>query len=102
MQSILAYIKWLETDVPKKKTPRGSGIFKIKGLKVLVTLFWVKWCTNKSAKVAIKIMDKVYWQRTAKSMLTHRFGEKIVTILVRDYSKFQIWQDTLNILCRLA
>lgn len=33
MQSILAYIKWLGTDVPKKKSPRGSGIFKIKGLK---------------------------------------------------------------------
>ena len=33
MQSILAYIKWLGTDVPKKKAPRGSGIFKIKGLK---------------------------------------------------------------------
>lgn len=33
MQSILAYIKWLGTDVPNKKAPRGSGIFKIKGLK---------------------------------------------------------------------
>lgn len=33
MTSILAYIKWLGTDVVKKKTPRGSGIFKIKGLK---------------------------------------------------------------------
>ncbi|MES2519397.1 MAG: c-type cytochrome [Bacteroidota bacterium] len=33
MQAILAYIKWLGTDVPKKKAPRGSGIFKIKGLK---------------------------------------------------------------------
>ena len=33
MQSILAYIKWLGTDVPKKKAPRGSGIFKMKGLK---------------------------------------------------------------------
>lgn len=33
MKGILAYIKWLGTDVPKKKIPRGSGIFKIKGLK---------------------------------------------------------------------
>lgn len=33
MQGILAYIKWLGTDVPKKKVPRGTGIFKIKGLK---------------------------------------------------------------------
>ena len=33
MQAILAYIKWLGTDVPRKKTPRGAGIFKIKGLK---------------------------------------------------------------------
>ncbi len=33
MQAILAYIKWLGTDVPKKKVPRGSGIFKLKGLK---------------------------------------------------------------------
>jgi thiosulfate dehydrogenase len=33
MRAILAYIKWLGTDVPKKKIPRGSGIFKIKSLK---------------------------------------------------------------------
>ncbi|MEA5404650.1 c-type cytochrome [Arcicella sp. DC2W] len=29
MQSVLAYIKWLGSDVPKKKIPRGAGIFKI-------------------------------------------------------------------------
>lgn len=33
MQSILAYIKWLGTDVPKKETPRGAGIFKLKVMK---------------------------------------------------------------------
>lgn len=33
MRAILAYIKWLGTDVAKKKTPKGSGIFKLKGLK---------------------------------------------------------------------
>jgi thiosulfate dehydrogenase len=33
MRAILAYIKWLGTDVAKKTTPRGTGIFKIKGLK---------------------------------------------------------------------
>lgn len=33
MKAILAYIKWVGSDVPKKTTPRGAGIFKIKGLK---------------------------------------------------------------------
>ena len=33
MKAILAYIKWLGSDVPPKKTPRGSGIYKVKGLK---------------------------------------------------------------------
>ena len=33
MRAILAYIKWLGTDVKKGKTPKGSGIFKLKGLK---------------------------------------------------------------------
>jgi thiosulfate dehydrogenase len=33
MRGILAYIKWLGTDVAKKEVPRGSGIFKLKGLK---------------------------------------------------------------------
>ncbi|MFN8344312.1 MAG: c-type cytochrome [Spirosomataceae bacterium] len=32
MKSILAYIQWLGTGVPKKTVPKGSGIFKIKGL----------------------------------------------------------------------
>lgn len=32
MRAILAYIKWLGTGVPKKVAPRGSGIYKIKGL----------------------------------------------------------------------
>ncbi|MEZ0486794.1 c-type cytochrome [Fibrella aquatica] len=32
MRAILAYIKWLGVDVPRKKTPRGAGIFKVKGL----------------------------------------------------------------------
>ncbi len=30
MKAILAYIKWLGQDVEKKKTPKGSGIFKLK------------------------------------------------------------------------
>jgi thiosulfate dehydrogenase len=33
MQAILAYIKWLGTDVEKGVAPKGSGIFKLKGLK---------------------------------------------------------------------
>ena len=33
MRGILAYIKWLGTDVPRKKMPRGTGLFKLKGLK---------------------------------------------------------------------
>ncbi|TAE28108.1 MAG: cytochrome C [Cytophagales bacterium] len=33
MKAILAYIKWLGTDVPPKKAPRGAGLFKLKGLK---------------------------------------------------------------------
>lgn len=33
MKAILAYIKWVGSDVPKKTTPRGAGIFKVKGLK---------------------------------------------------------------------
>lgn len=33
MKAILAYIKWVGQDVEKKKTPKGSGIFKLKGLK---------------------------------------------------------------------
>lgn len=33
MKAILAYIKWLGSDVPKKMAPKGSGIFKLKGLK---------------------------------------------------------------------
>ncbi|WP_337043721.1 c-type cytochrome [Emticicia sp. 17c] len=33
MKAILAYIKWVGTDVPKKTTPKGTGIFKLKGLK---------------------------------------------------------------------
>ena len=32
MQAILAYIKWLGTDLPPGQVPRGSGIFKLKGL----------------------------------------------------------------------
>lgn len=32
MQAILAYIKWVGSDVPKKHTPRGSGIYKLKSL----------------------------------------------------------------------
>lgn len=32
MQSIKAYIKWLGTDVPKKVSPKGTGIFKLKYL----------------------------------------------------------------------
>ena len=33
MQAILAYIKWIGGDVPKKYTPRGSGIYKLKLMK---------------------------------------------------------------------
>ncbi|WP_020604915.1 c-type cytochrome [Spirosoma spitsbergense] len=33
MRAIVAYINWLGTDVLPKTTPRGSGIFKLKGLK---------------------------------------------------------------------
>ena len=33
MQSILAYIKWLGSDIEKGKTPKGAGIFKLNGLK---------------------------------------------------------------------
>ena len=33
MKAILAYIKWIGSDVPQKITPRGAGIFKLKGLK---------------------------------------------------------------------
>jgi thiosulfate dehydrogenase len=33
MKAILAYIKWLGTDVDKGVAPKGSGIFKLKGLK---------------------------------------------------------------------
>ncbi|AFK04271.1 cytochrome c class I [Emticicia oligotrophica DSM 17448] len=33
MRAILAYIKWIGSDVPKKITPKGAGIFKLKGLK---------------------------------------------------------------------
>jgi thiosulfate dehydrogenase len=33
MRAILAYIKWLGNDVEKDKIPRGSGIFKLKGMK---------------------------------------------------------------------
>lgn len=33
MKAMLAYIKWLGTDVPKNESPKGSGIFKLKGLK---------------------------------------------------------------------
>jgi thiosulfate dehydrogenase len=32
MKAILAYIKWLGSDVPSKLVPKGSGIFKLKGL----------------------------------------------------------------------
>jgi thiosulfate dehydrogenase len=32
MKAILAYIEWLGTDVPKNNVPKGSGIFKLKGL----------------------------------------------------------------------
>ncbi|HEY1054883.1 MAG TPA: c-type cytochrome, partial [Emticicia sp.] len=32
MQSIKSYIKWLGTDVPKKVSPKGTGIFKVKYL----------------------------------------------------------------------
>jgi thiosulfate dehydrogenase len=37
MHAILAYIKWLGADAPKKHVPKGSGIFKIKGLKRLAS-----------------------------------------------------------------
>ena len=33
MLAILAYIKWLGSDVEKDKFPKGSGIFKLKGMK---------------------------------------------------------------------
>ena len=33
MRAILAYIKWLGTDVPTKTIPRGTGLFKLKGLE---------------------------------------------------------------------
>ena len=33
MRAILAYIKWLGSDVEKGKSPKGSGIYKLKGLK---------------------------------------------------------------------
>jgi thiosulfate dehydrogenase len=33
MKAILAYIKWLGTDVPPKTSPKGSGIFKLKPLE---------------------------------------------------------------------
>ena len=29
MKAILAYIKWVGSDVPKKSTPRGAGIYKL-------------------------------------------------------------------------
>jgi thiosulfate dehydrogenase len=32
MRAILAYFKWLGTDVPKKITPKGTGIYKLKEL----------------------------------------------------------------------
>lgn len=33
MKAILAYIKWVGSDVPNKKIPRGAGLFKLKFLK---------------------------------------------------------------------
>ncbi len=33
MRAILAYIKWLGTDVEKKVAPKGSGIYKLKLMK---------------------------------------------------------------------
>lgn len=33
MLAILAYIKWLGNDVEKNKIPRGSGLYKLKGIK---------------------------------------------------------------------
>jgi thiosulfate dehydrogenase len=33
MRSILAYIKWLGSDIEKGKVPKGAGIFKLKKLK---------------------------------------------------------------------
>jgi thiosulfate dehydrogenase len=33
MRAILAYIKWLGKDVEKGRSPKGSGIFKIRGMK---------------------------------------------------------------------
>ena len=30
MRAILAYFKWLGTDVPKKTVPRGTGLYKLK------------------------------------------------------------------------
>jgi thiosulfate dehydrogenase len=32
MRAMLAYLKWLGSDVPFKQTPKGTGIFKLKGL----------------------------------------------------------------------
>ncbi len=32
MRAILAYFKWLGTDVPKNSTPRGTGLYKLKAL----------------------------------------------------------------------
>lgn len=32
MRAILAYFKWLGTDVPKNTTPKGAGIYKLKEL----------------------------------------------------------------------
>ena len=33
MKAILAYIEWIGSDVPKNSKPRGTGIYKLKGLK---------------------------------------------------------------------
>ena len=40
MKAILAYIKWLGSDVSPKTTPKGSGIFKIKSRNFLKKFYF--------------------------------------------------------------
>jgi thiosulfate dehydrogenase len=81
MKGILAYIKWLGTDVPKKTIPKGSGIFKIKGLK----------------RACDPVLGKVVYEQKCQSC--HQLnGEGVVAADGKSYTYPPLWgKNSYNI-----
>ncbi len=74
MKAILAYIKWLGSDVPHKTTPKGTGIFKLKLLD----------------RAADPMKGKVVYEQKCASC-HQKNGEGVLAESGREYSFPPLW-----------